>query len=112
MRRVLTIVVVLSAVCALGAQTSSGFTGKWQGETGTGRRIALDVTVKGSRATGTFTLVQQTVDIKDGTVADKMLSFKVALEGRTPMIVGELVGEQLKLVVDGVSNPVLLSRVK
>jgi hypothetical protein len=112
MRRFQTIVVVLCAVCALGAQTASRFAGKWQGETVTGRRIVLDLAVKGSQASGTFTLMQQTVEITDAKVDDKVLSFKVALEGRTPMITGELVGEQLKLVVEGVSNPVLLSRVK
>jgi hypothetical protein len=112
MRRCQTIVVVLCAVCALSAQNASGFAGKWQGETVTGRRIVLDLAVKGSQASGTFTLMQQTVEITDAKVDDKVLSFKVALEGRTPMITGELVGEQLKLVVEGVSNPVLLSRVK
>ena len=103
---------MLCAVCALAAQAASTFAGKWQGETGTGRRVVLDLTVKGSQATGTFTLVQQTVEISEARVDDKTLSFKVALEGRTPMITGERVGEQLKLVVDGVSNPVLLARVK
>ena len=112
MHRFFTVVVALCAVCALGAQTASAFAGKWQGETGTGRRVALDLTVKGSQATGTFTLVEQTVEITEAKVDGKTLSFKVAVEGRTPMITGELVGEQLKLVVDGVSNPVLLSRVK
>jgi hypothetical protein len=112
MRRAQTIIVVLGAVCALAAQTASGFAGKWQGETGTGRRIVLDLTIKGSQASGTFTLVQQTVEIQDGKFDGKTVSFKVALDGGTPMIAGELVGEQLKLVVDGVSNPVLLSRVK
>jgi hypothetical protein len=105
-------VLVLCAVCALGAQSASGFAGKWQGETGTGRRVALDLAVKGSQASGSFTLIEQTVEIADGKVDGKTLSFKVSLEGRTPMITGELVGQQLKLVVDGVSNPVLLSRVK
>jgi len=112
MRRFLIIAIVLSAACALAAQAAPGLAGKWQGETGTGRRVALDLTIKGSQATGTFTLMQQTVDIMDGKADGKTVSFKVALEGRTPMIAGELVGEQLKLVVDGVSNPVLLTRVK
>jgi len=113
MRLVHTIVVlVFCAASGLAAQSRPAFAGKWQGETGTGRRVALDLTVNGSQATGMFTLVQQTVEIMEGTVNDKTLSFKVALEGRTPMITGEMVGEQLKLVVDGVSNPVLLSRVK
>jgi hypothetical protein len=110
MRRFLTIVAMLGAMCALGAQTSSPFAGKW--ETGAGRRVALDLAVKGSHATGTFTLVQQSVEITEAKVDGKTLTFRVALEGRTPMITGERVGEQLKLVVDGISNPVLLSRVK
>jgi len=105
------VVIVFCAACALAAQSAT-LGGKWQGETGTGRRVVLDLAVKGSQATGTFTLVQQTVEITDAKVDGKTLSFKVSLEGRTPMITGELVGEQLKLVVDGVSNPVLLSRVK
>jgi hypothetical protein len=112
MRRFLTFVAMLGAICALGAQTSSPFAGKWQGETGAGRRVALDLAVKGAQATGTFTLVQQSVEITEAKVDGKTLSFRVALEGRTPMITGERVGEQLKLVVDGISNPMLLSRVK
>jgi hypothetical protein len=112
MGRFLSVVVMLCAACALGAQTASRFAGKWQGETGTGRRVMLDLAVTGSQASGMFTLVQQTVEISEAKVDDKTLSFKVAVDGRTPMITGELVGEQLKLVVEGVSNPVLLSRVK
>jgi hypothetical protein len=106
------VIVLLCGASAPAAQSAAAFAGKWQGETATGRRVALDLTIKGSQATGTFTLMQQTVEIQDGKVDGKTMSFKVALEGRTPMIAGELVGEQLKLVVDGVSNPVLLSRVK
>jgi hypothetical protein len=112
MRRCQTIIVVLCAVGAVAAQTASAFAGKWQGETGNGRRVVLDLAVKGALATGTFTLDRQTVEITEARIDDKRLSFTVALEGRTPMIAGEIVGEQLKLVVDGVSNPVLLSRVK
>ena len=84
MRLVQTIVVlVLCAACGLAAQSKPAFAGKWQGETGTGRRVTLDLTVKGSQATGMFTLVQQTVEVMEGKVDDKTLSFKVALEGRT-----------------------------
>jgi hypothetical protein len=107
--------VVIFALCAAGAlaaQSAAGFAGTWQGETGAGRQIVLDLAIHASQATGTFTLMEQTVEISDGKVDDKTLSFKVFIDGRTPTISGELVGEQLKLVVDGVSNPVLLSRVK
>lgn len=60
----------------------------------------------------TFPLAQQTVDITDGTVAEKAFSFKATIEGRSPLMSGELVGDQLKLTVEGVSNPVMLKRMK
>ena len=70
----------------------------------TAARSLLDLKVKGQQLTGTFTLAQQTVDIADGKVADKTFSFKVTIEGRSPHISGELVGEQVKLTVEGVSR--------
>ena len=103
---------VLCAGCVVSALTQSALAGKWQGETGNGRQIVLDAKVKGQQLSGTFTLAQQTVEINDGKVSDKAFTFKVALDGRTPTLSGELVGEQIKLTVEGVSNPVMLNRAK
>ena len=57
---------LLCVACVLVGQAQSGFTGKWQGETGNGRKVLLNLNVKGQQLTGTFTLGQQTVDITDG----------------------------------------------
>ena len=108
----LLIAVLLVALGALVVHAQAGFAGKWRGETGNGRAIALDLKVARQTLTGTFTLAQQTAEIKDGKVDGKTASFSVALEGRTPTIAAELAGDQLKLVVEGVSNPVMLTRVK
>ena len=80
--------------CAAVAQSS--LAGKWQGETGNGRQVVLDATVKGQQLSGTFTVAQQTVAIQDGKVADKTFTFKAAIDGRTPTLSGELVGEQIE----------------
>jgi len=112
MTRLRFLIAVLIVACALVVHAQAGFVGKWRGETGNGRAIALELKVAKQSLTGTFTLAQQTAEIKDGKIADKTASFTVALDGRMPTIAAELVGQQLKLVVDGVSNPVMLSRVK
>ena len=103
---------LLCAACVLVAQAQGGFAGKWQGEIGNGRRVLLDLNVKGQQLTGTFTLGQQTVDIADGKVADGTFSGKITIEGRSPQMSGELVGEQVKLTVEGVPNTVMLTRTK
>ena len=46
---------LLCVACVLVGQAQSGFTGKWQGETGNGRKVLLDLNVKGQQLTGTFT---------------------------------------------------------
>ena len=112
MMRLRLLIAVVVVACAVVVHAQGGFAGKWRGETGNGRAIALDLKVAGQTLTGTFTLAQQTAEIKDGKVSDKTASFTVALDGRMPAIAAELAGDQLTLVVDGVSNPVRLARVK
>lgn len=103
---------LLCVACVLAGQAQSGFTGKWQGETGNGRKVLLDLNVKGQQLTGTFTLGQQTVDIADGKVADGTFSGKVTIEGRSPQMSGELVGERVKMTVEGVPSALMLTRTK
>ena len=63
MLRIRSLVVgVLCAVCVVSAVAQSSLAGKWQGETGNGRQVVLDATVKGQQLSGTFTVAQQTVD--------------------------------------------------
>jgi hypothetical protein len=102
---------ILCTACVV-ADAQAEFAGKWQGETGGGRQVVLELKIKGQQLTGTFTLAQQTAEITDGKVADRTFSFKTTIEGRSPLMSGELVGEQVKLTVEGVANPVMLTRAK
>jgi hypothetical protein len=104
MPRFQSIVILVLCVTSVVVRVQSGFAGKWQGETANGRQVVLDLRVKGPQLTGTFTLAQQTVDISDGKVTDKAFSFKVTLEGRSPIVSGERVGEQVRMTVEGVPN--------
>ena len=103
---------LLCAAWVVVAHAQSGIAGKWQGETGNGRTVVLDLNVKGQQLTGTFTLGQQTVAIADGKVDGKAFSCKVTIEGRSPTVSGELVGEHVKLMVEGVRDPLMLARAK
>ena len=106
------LVAIVCSVMWLPAQAQSGFAGKWQGETVARQRVALVLAVAGSRLTGTFTLDKQTASIAGGRILDRTCSFRVSIDGRTPAVSGELLGDRLTLSVEGVPNPVLLSRVK
>ena len=106
------VVCLLFAACVLIAHAQSGVAGRWQGETGNGRKVVLDLSVKGQQLTGTLTLGQQTVDITDGKVTGTSFSCQVTIEGRSPKVSGELVGEQVKLTVEGVRDPLMLTRPK
>lgn len=104
------VMVVCSASVAAHAET--GLTGKWQGATDSGRKVVLDVKIKGQALTGKFTLAEQTADITDGKVEGKTFSFKATLDGRTPTFNGRLVGEVVELTVEGVATPLTLKRVE
>ena len=112
MTRLRLLITLLVVAYGLVVHAEAGFAGKWRGETGTGRAIALDLKVAGHTLTGTFTLATQTAEIKDGKISDNTATFTVALDGRTPAIKAELDGDRITLVVDGVSNPAIVTRVK
>jgi hypothetical protein len=112
MRSIRAVVVGLLFAASVCVDAQSGIAGRWQGETGNGRKVVLDLNVKGQQLTGTFTLGQQTVDITEGRVTDKAFSCKITIEGRSPTVSGELVGEQVKLTVEGVRDPLMLARAK
>jgi hypothetical protein len=112
MRRCWLAAILFSVVSLLPLHAQSGFDGKWQGETVSGRPVALDLKVTGSRLTGTFTLEKQTVPIAEGKIVERTCSFRISIDGRTPSVSGALGRDHITLSVEGVPNPVLLRRVK
>jgi hypothetical protein len=106
--------IVVTLVCAacVVLHAQAGLTGKWEGTTGTGRRVVLDVRVKGKQLTGTFTLGQQSADITEGKVEGKTFSFKATMDDRAVAFDGRLDGEQVELTPQAAARPVTLKRAK
>jgi hypothetical protein len=86
--------------------------GIWQGSTGSGRPLRLDLSVNGRQLTGKLTLDRQAAEITEGKVEGQMFSFQaVSVDG--PVVAkGRLVGPDVELTVEGVGRPLTLKRVK
>ena len=74
-------------------------TGKWQGTTKTGAKVALDVTATTTALTGTITVDGQTLAIADGKVAKDTFSFNVILGERTQGFSGKLGKDEINVWV-------------
>jgi len=99
---------------SLAAQAQATLTGKWQGETGNGAALVLDLTVKDSVLTGTFTRNGVSTPISDGKVSGNTFTFKATVNDQAEGFSGELAGDQLKVWLDrqGASRAIVLERVK
>jgi hypothetical protein len=100
----------LAILCVVLVQGQETLTGAWEGETGQGRLIALEIKADGGQLTGTLTVDRRTATISDGKVTGKMFSFKASLDGDTRAFTGELVGDEIRLIVEGARSPATLRR--
>jgi hypothetical protein len=103
---------VLVCAAAIIVRAESGFAGKWEGSTVTGRPVGLDLKVAGEQLTGKITLAQQTADITDGKVTAQTCTFRATVDERTVHFTGRLVNGEIELTVEGVQDPLLLKRAK
>ena len=106
-------IAALCFVVTAAAHAQTTLTGKWQGETNSGSSIVLDITVKGSELTGTFTRSEQSAPITEGKVAKGTFTFKSTIRDQTVAFSGEVAGDDLKIWMDqqGKERAVVLKRV-
>ena len=97
-----------------GPQEKAGLTGKWEGETKGGSSVVLDLTVKGTTLTGTFTRNGQSTPITDGKVSTDSFTFKATVNGTEEALSGTRAEEDLRVWLDrqGPSTAIVLKRVK
>ena len=112
-RHVLLISALLVSVALAHAQTAT-IAGSWQGETANGAELLLELAVKGTALTGTFTRNGQSSPIADGKVSKNTLAFTVKIGDQTEALTGEIAGDALELWIDrqGRTNAVVLRRAK
>ena len=112
MKRMLTGTMIAFALAAV-VLAQSAVTGKWEGETSSGSRIVLDLTVTEMTLTGTFTRNDQSSAIADGKVSKNKLTFKAMIRDQKEGFTGELAGDQITIWQDSApSKTVILKRVK
>ena len=113
MKYVITVATTVLALAAV-VHAQATLTGKWQGTTKTGSKVALDLTATKTTLTGTITQEGQTFPIADGTVAKDTFSFNVILGERTQGFSGKLGKDDISVWVDsrGPENAAVLKRVK
>jgi hypothetical protein len=100
--------IFLCSVTILGQPSLSG---KWEGTTGQGRRVSLELKSDGQQLTGTLTMDQQSGAISGGRVTGKTFSFKATVGERTSAFTGELKDDGIELTPQGAKNPVTLKKV-
>jgi DNA repair ATPase RecN len=113
MQRFACVAALVLTVVALG-RAEAALTGKWQGETGAGSSIVLDLAVKGASVTGTLVRDGKSSHLSEGKVSGTTFSFTATLNDRTEKFSGELVDNQIKIWLDrqGPSKAIVLTRVR
>jgi hypothetical protein len=92
---------ILFFAAALAAQTIGA--SRWQGTTGNGRAVQLELKLAGSQLNGTFSVDGSVTPISDVTFA-----FKTTIDGQQVAVNGRSLSEGLELLPAGASNPVVL----
>ena len=98
---------------AAGQNTASVWDGRWQGTTVSGQPLVLDLRVKGQRLTGRLMVGKQSADITEGKVVGEAFALTTRpIDGRNVAGTGRYVGDAIELTIDGVKEPLTLTRTK
>jgi hypothetical protein len=87
--------------------------GRWQGTAVSGQPLVLDLHVKGQRMTGRLTVGKQSADITEGKALDNAFALTTGpIDGHRVAATGRQVGDAIELTIEGVKEPLTLTRVK
>lgn len=101
------------AIAQDAGQNASVWDGRWQGTTVAGQPLVLDLLVKEQRLTGRLTVGKQSANITAGKALDNAFALTTApIDGHRVAATGRQVGEAIELTIDGVKDPLTLTRVK
>ena len=98
---------------AAGQNAASIWDGRWQGTTVTGQQLVLDLRVKGERLTGRLIVGKQSANITEGKVAGQAFALTTGkIDGYAVAGTGRQVGDAIEFTIDGVKEPLTLTRIK
>lgn len=87
--------------------------GKWQGTTVSGHQLVLELRVQGQRMTGRLRVGKQSANIIEAKVdGDAFALTTGAIDGHKVAGTGRHMGDAIELTIEGVKEPLTLTRMK
>jgi len=94
--------------------TADVWNGRWQGTTSSGHQLVLQLQVQGERVTGRLTVGKQSANITAGkAVGDVAFALTTGpIDGHRVDATGRRVGDAIELTIEGVKEPLKLTRMQ
>lgn len=91
---------------------NSVWTGRWQGTTISGQPLVLQLQADGQRLTGKLTVGKQSANIVEGKIVGVAFALRTdKIDGHRVDGTGRRVGDALEFTIEGVKEPLMLTRV-
>jgi hypothetical protein len=98
---------------AVGQDTGIVWNGKWQGTTVSGLQLVLQLQVQGQRMKGRLTVGKQSANIIEGKIVGDAFALTTGpIDGHKVDGTGRQVGDAIELKIEGVKEPLMLTRMK
>ena len=92
--------------------TGSAWDGRWEGTTVSGRQLVLQLQLQGQRITGRLMVGKQSANIIYGKVVGDAFALTTGpIDGHSVDATGRHVGDAIELTIEGVKQPLTLTRV-
>jgi hypothetical protein len=96
-----------------GQNTGNAWDGRWQGTTVSGQQLVLQLRVQEQRMTGRLTVGKQSANIVAGkALRDAFALVTDKIDGHRVDATGRRVGDTIELTIEGVREPLMLTRMK
>jgi len=95
-----------------GQDTGIAWNGRWEGTTVSGHPLVLQLQLQGQRITGRLTVGKQSANIMYGKVVGEAFALTTGpIDGHSVDATGRHVGNTIELTIEGVKQPLTLTRV-
>lgn len=96
-----------------GQNAANVWNGRWQGTTVSGHQLVLQLQVQGQRMTGKLIVGKQSANIIEGKVVGDAFALTTGpIDGHKVGGTGRHLGDAIELTIEGVKEPLTLTRIK
>lgn len=96
-----------------GQNTATVWDGRWQGTTVSGQQLVLQLQLQGQRIAGRLMVGKQSANIIYGKVVGDAFALTTGpIDGHSVDATGRHIGDAIELTIEGVKEPLTLTRMK